>query len=416
MSRRFTEEQIAKIREVYKETENQAETARRISKLFEFPVARSQIQYWCGLSANRKPVLSENTKKITSASPEECLADLRSLAEANPEVVITRNFYRNESRFSEAAWSEHFGTFEEFKRQAGLKLTRHARKMELDVAKHASVDAFRAMNLQKRDWAESYKRPNSNRFKTHLGISDVHDIECDPFWRRVVLETAKRVQPDVIDINGDLFDLPEFGKYAVDPREWNVVDRIRWVHTFLRELREAAPDAEFNLIEGNHEYRLLRHLAEATPAMKAVLSDLHHMTIPKLLGLDEFQINYIAPADLAVFTHKDSAAQLRRNFLIHYGFYAVCHFPEAETFGMPGWNGHHHKHLVKSHYSPILGTFEWHQSGAGHKREASYCNGEKWSNGFLLTHLDVEKKKAQFEYIDTTAGFAFVGGKFYSEE
>ena len=412
---KFTEKQISKIRETYDRLKNQAETARQLTALFSIPVSRHEVQYWCGLLKTRKPVLSENVSKITVASPEECLSDLRALAERNPEIVITRNFYRNESKFSEGAWSAHFGTFEEFKRQAGLKLTRHARAMELNVARHASADTFRNMNLQKREWGEAYKRPNNRRFKTHLGISDVHDIECDPFWRHCVMDTARRVQPDVVDINGDLFDLPEFGKYSVDPREWNVVDRIRWVHQFLRELREAAPDAEFNLIEGNHEFRLLRHLAEATPAMKAVLSDLHNMTVPKLLGLEEFEINYVAPADLAVFTHKDAKAELRRNFLIHYGFYAVCHFPEAESFGMPGWNGHHHKHLVKSHSSPILGTFEWHQSGAGHKREASYCNAEKWSNGFLLTHLDTEKKRAQAEYIDTTAGFAFIGGKFYSE-
>jgi hypothetical protein len=29
---------------------------------------------------------------------------------------------------------------------------------------------------------------------------------------------------------GDIFDLPEFGKYGVDPREWDVVGRIKFAH------------------------------------------------------------------------------------------------------------------------------------------------------------------------------------------
>ena len=105
-----------------------------------------------------------------------------------------------------------------------------------------------------------------------------------------------------------MFDLPEFSRFTQDPRDWDVVGRIRWVHKFLEDLREAAPDTEITFLEGNHEYRLLRHLAEASPAMRAVLSDLHHMTVPDLLGITKYEINYVAPADLATFTKGEATA------------------------------------------------------------------------------------------------------------
>ena len=360
--------------------------------------------------------LSENRNKITSATKEFCIQQLQQMAEADPEKIITRNYFRNNSQLAESAWSKYFGTFHEFKSQANITLSRHAKSIERAVAKHASVDSYRVLNDQKRNWGDKYLKPSDSRFQTVLVGSDVHDIECDPFWRSLFIDTAKRVQPEKIVLNGDILDLPEFGKYSVDPRDWDVVGRIQWVHKFLEDIRNAAPNAEIIFIEGNHEFRLLRHLGEATPAMKAILSDLHGFTVPKLLGLDKYEVNYIAPADLAIFTKADAEAEIRRNYAILYEFLVAHHFPEGNKFGLPGWNGHHHSHLVQTYFSPIYGTYEWHQLGSGHKREASYCNGEKWSNGFLLVHADIIAKRAQFEYIDTTTDHVVIGGKFYQRD
>jgi hypothetical protein len=93
--------------------------------------------------------------------------------------------------------------------------------------------------------------------------------------------------------------------------------------------------------------------------------------------------------------------------------FSVPSLPRRFTHGIPGANGHHHKHLVRHAYSPHFGPYEWHQLGSGHRRQASYCAGEKWSNGFLLTHVDTHTKRSQFEYIDVSHGHAFVGGKLY---
>lgn len=343
-----------------------------------------------------------------------CIEDIKSVAADYPDRKMSRELYRAHGRWADREWGKFFGTFPEFRSAAGLDLSRPQRAMNSATAKHASVDTLRVMTLEKRNFAAGYKKPTGGRFQTALIASDVHDVECCPFWRATFIDTVKRVQPEIVVLNGDIFDLPEFGKYSVDPREWDVVARIKWVHKFLEDIREAAPDTEINFVEGNHEYRLLRHLAEATPAMRAVLGDLHGWEVKDLLGLTPYEVNYIAPADLATFTKTDALAELRRNWYLMNNFVVCHHFPEGKNFGLPGCNGHHHSHKVDTLYNPKQGTYEWHQIGSGHKREASYCNGEKWSNGFLMAHMDTENERVAFEYIDTTNGYAVVGGKWYT--
>lgn len=358
--------------------------------------------------------LSENQNKFKpNWTKEDCINELRKIAEANPEQVISRNFFRNHSQISESTWDRFFGTFAEFKKQANITLSRHAQHLEKNIARHASKDKQRKMNLEKLSYESKYLRPQSKRWQSILVCSDTHDIHCDRFYRNLFVETCKRVQPEKVILNGDIYDLPEFSKWTQDPREYKPIERIQWVTKFIADIRKASPNAEIHLIEGNHEYRLIRHLTEATPALVTVLSDLHKLTIPDLLGLKTSEVNYIARMDLAAFSEKDINNELRKNYFIAYDCVLFHHFPEGFSMGYAGCNGHHHKHLVKTAYSPMFGTYEWHQLGCGHFREASYCAGEKWGNGFAIIHVDTIKKRTQFEYIDTTHDFAIIGGKFY---
>ncbi len=354
--------------------------------------------------------------KLKTGTKADCIADLRAMAEREPERAISRNYYRVHGKYAESVWSAWAGTFNEFKRQAGIVLTRQQHMLEKEIAKHASVDHYRRLAAEREDWADKYVRENPNRFKTMLVCSDLHDVEIDRFYLRVLIDTARRAQPDVIVLNGDIFDLPEFGKYGVDPREWDVVGRIKFAHeNILQPLREACPESQIDFIEGNHEARLLRQLADATPALRAVLSDLHGMTVGKLLGLEQFEINYIAKADLAAWTKRDFSKELGNNYKVYFDSVLCHHFPHARQMGMPGINGHHHSHQVWSHFSPIYGAYEWHQLGAGHRRSASYTEGEKWSTGFAIVNVDTFTKQTNFDYIAVT-DFAVSGGKWYHRQ
>lgn len=354
------------------------------------------------------------TTKIRHSSKEELIKHLQELAESHGN--ITRNRFRQLSTNSDSSWEEHFGTFGEYRRQAGLSPARMVVRELNNIARHVSLDSLRSLTEGKRGYEGKYQNPDNGRYATIIIGSDVHDIECDPFWREVFIDTIKRVQPNRVELIGDVFDLPEFGKYNVDPRTWDVVGRIRWVHEFLKDIRTAAQNSTITMLEGNHEYRLLRHLSEATPALKAILADLHGWSVPELLGLDKFEVNYVAPADLATFNISDVRKELKRNWYTVYDTVLMHHFPEGRSFGLPGCNGHHHSHISSSEFSPVYGTYEWHQLGCGHLRAASYCNGEKWSNGFMICHIDRLTKHVQFEYIDTTHDHCVVGGKWYTRK
>jgi hypothetical protein len=347
---------------------------------------------------------------------DDCCEILRGMAEADPNHVISRNYFRVWSGIRESTWNRYYGTFEEFKRQAGIKLSRQVHKLEREVAKHASVDHYRKLEKERGVWGDKYLKPRDTRYQTILAASDFHDRDVDPFALRVFLDVAKRAS-DVISIvclAGDIFDLPEFGRWEQDPRDWDVVGRIQFVHNeILRPLRAALPKAQIDLIEGNHEARLLRHLGDATPAMKAVLADLHGFDIPKLLGLDEFQINYIGRSSLAAWTQRDMDREIQRNYKVYFDSVLCHHFPKlGRKKGLPGFGGHEHKLEVTPLENPLYGPGSWYQMGAMHVRDASYTDGERWSNGFMMVHVDTSTHRSTMEYFDI-GDQVWAGGKCY---
>lgn len=354
---------------------------------------------------------------VIKSGADLCLEAFKDLQDAHPEKTITRDFYRKESGIAESVWEYHFGTFAELKRQAGAAPTRGDKKLLAAVAKHAEASATREdLSKERLGYANTYTRTDNSRYKTMIIAADLHDREIDPFYLRVLIDAAKRIQPDVISLAGDVFDLPEFGRFTVDPREWDAVGRIKFVHNnIFGPLRAAAPDAQMDLIEGNHECRLIKHLGELSPAMRSILGDLLDMSIADLFGLPKFKINYVAKADLKSFTERDHRKELEHNYRIYWNSLLVHHFPHARNMGMPGVNGHHHRHIVWSQHNVHVGVYEWHQLGAGHRRVASYTEGEKWQNGFMIAHVDTLTKTVNFEYIQIT-NFAVVGGQYYYRE
>ena len=139
--------------------------------------------------------MSEDKKKFHKDwGPEECVNELQRLANAEPGKVLTRNYVRVNSNMSESTWNRYFGTFEEFKRQAGIKLTRQQHAVERTVAKHASIDHYKELD-ERHDWGNNYRRISKSKEKVILVASDIHDINVDPFFLRVFLDTAKRLNP-----------------------------------------------------------------------------------------------------------------------------------------------------------------------------------------------------------------------------
>ena len=64
------------------------------------------------------PLSEDHSKFKQFYTKEDCINELKDVAEAEPERVITRNYFRNASDISESTWTRYFGTFHEFKRAA----------------------------------------------------------------------------------------------------------------------------------------------------------------------------------------------------------------------------------------------------------------------------------------------------------
>jgi len=308
-----------------------------------------------------------------------------------------------------------FGTYAELKRQAGLTENRSQRREDLNLSKHVSVDNLRELSDKRKDWGEKYIRSNSGRYKLIVGSSDLHDIEVDPFLLRVLIDTIFRSQPDIVSFAGDIFDLPEFSRFYKDPREWDQLKRLKFVHNeILAPIRDASPDSQIDLIEGNHERRLLKNIINNAPSVGTFLSDWLDITVEKALKLDEFEINYIAESDLTTWTKRDDKKELAKNFKIYFDCMLVHHYStNGRNMGFPGFSGHNHKHELWNGYNPIFGPYEWHQIGCGHRRDARYTDGLQWHNGFILCHIDKKDKYVNFEYVPVT-DHAVVGGKLYT--
>lgn len=317
----------------------------------------------------------------------------------------------------DSEWERYFGTWAEFQRAAGIEDNFFSEKIKTLISNVSRPsERLLKVNQDKQSWGAKYDKPSKERFQSILCGADIHDQLCDPFYRRLFVETARRVQPSKVVLNGDTFEMFEFSRYTKDPRKFDIVGSIKWVHNFLKDLREASPNSEIIMVEGNHDLRLVKFLTEANPNLLPILAEIHKMEFPELVGIDKFEVKYVGKASIAKYNESEIKKEIAKNYYLAYDALLFHHFPYAKTWGFPGVNGHHHKHLVSHHFNALRGPYEWHQVGGGHIRQAEYCEGEIWQNGFILCHVDTHKKYTQFEYIDCTGEHCVIGGKWYSRE
>lgn len=360
--------------------------------------------------------MAERTKKYDpDATYEQMISDLRRVQADNPDKFISRNFYRIHGTYSDKTYDCVFGTFQEFRRQAGLELTRNQQQFGKHIAKHASLDVYREfVQTEIQPWVGKYEKPadSDKRFRTMLIAADFHDKEVDPFCLSVFLATAQRIQPDIIVLNGDILDLYEFSRFDKDPRQIDLEGRITFVRErIFKPLREACPDAQIDFMLGNHEQRLLKHMADRTPFLRQLMS-LWGTTLSGLFGLDEFEINLKSKWDLAAWKPGEIREQAKRNYEVYYDCF-VCNHTGNEGFGMSGCSGHTHRPDVKTsmtHRSPLI----WTTIGCMCRTNAEYnTTMEKWHNSFLIVHVDTEKKQVVPEHVIFTDDMTCVGGVYY---
>lgn len=133
---------------------------------------------------------------------------------------------------------------------------------------------------------------------------DVYTGALDPFHDRAALDLALQIaqtlQPDRIIWLGDMEDLPDWSDRFLRSPEfyWSTQPAIIETVWWLAQFRLACPDAEIEVLEGNHDKRLEDALLKHLPAAYNLHppSEMHlppAMSIPRLLDLDRLHIEYV---------------------------------------------------------------------------------------------------------------------------
>ncbi|WP_316415292.1 hypothetical protein [Mesoterricola silvestris] len=341
------------------------------------------------------------------------IADLRRIQEEFPTRHISRTLYRNEGQYSERTWSARFGTFHEFRREAGLEHHRGAQRLEKAIATHSARDRYRGFyEIEILPWVGKYEVTHADGIKRILIGSDFHDRNSDPFPLSVFIATAERVQPDVIVLNGDVFEFAEFSRFDKDPRQISVKGAFEFVRDHIfRPLRKGCPKAQIDLIIGNHDARVLRHMADRTPYI-VPLMDLMGISLSTLFGLDAFRINLVNKADFSAYQVKEGRDEIAKNYKIYFNTLLVGHHPG--NYGISSVGGHTHKPEFKATVNELSGAYFQLTTGCLAKIDFDYVEGlNRYSQSFALIHVDPVKRECVPEHIVFSQNYAVVGGILY---
>lgn len=129
--------------------------------------------------------------------------------------------------------------------------------------------------------------------RTTFILPDVQYPYHDSLMLKKLIQVVKDHQPDHIFQGGDLIDFPQVsrwtkataGEYAGTLQR----DIDGLVKDVLRPLREAAPNADFTWLRGNHDARIEDYLSKYAPAA----ANLRALKVPALFGLEELNVQYV---------------------------------------------------------------------------------------------------------------------------
>lgn len=206
-------------------------------------------------------------------------------------------------------------------------------------------------------------------------LSDIHFPHHDAGAWHVALKTIQDRKPDIVHLGGDIVDFHSVSRHPKQMIERTILrHEVETSRRELSRLRTAAPNAQVNYQEGNHDARLAIYLRDRAPE----LSDLFELTLPNLLHLDKGDIKWIPEKE------KYQIGKLWH----HHGHLLAGGgvTPAKAKFNKLYQNvifGHHHRFDYFS--TRQYGTNELFQSVANanlYTIEADYAHHTNWHIGF----------------------------------
>jgi len=190
-------------------------------------------------------------------------------------------------------------------------------------------------------------------------------------------------QPDVIINNGDLVDFTALGTYRKSLGERaSMSEDVVAAQSILWTQRQLFKDARIILVEGNHEERLQRYLLDNA----AELADMKALTIPRILNLADYDVEYLGPYGQGFDWHGVFIYHGTR-LSPHSAYTARAEYGDTGTSGVSG-----HVHRLGAHYvTDRAGEHVWLEGGClcnldGDNMPPSYRGPRihNWQQGFTV--------------------------------
>jgi UDP-2,3-diacylglucosamine pyrophosphatase LpxH len=368
---------------------------------------------------NAKVGIAENTLKLM-------VGDLKRVA-VGLEGCVRRDDYRAMGHYPSCWINQIFGTHLEFLRSAGLKPGRVTEKLNAHRARLISEESIQKyIGKHIMPYVGKYERKSRGRVKHMLIGSDFHGRHVSRFALSVFVDVARRVQPDVIVLNGDVVDFVDVSTWSKDPGSLlSLQDEIDFVNKYiLSELRDACPKSQIDWVIGNHEYRLVRYLSDTAPG----LASLRCLQFENLLGVKEYKINLVFGSNFLAPTERHQVEKTSKTWKVYYETYVVTHgshggkyYAEKELarFGMSGTSGHIHKPQLHSSPTLLNEHADWMSTGmmCEHAAGDGYVVGPStWTIGFGFATIFPSKHVSLQQPVIIKSGVAEFGGVVYFEE
>jgi predicted MPP superfamily phosphohydrolase len=370
-------------------------------------------------------------RKELARAPEalklKLIADLKRVYEHpdNPFAgfAASRKRYRQLGHYPEILVVDAFGNHEEFLRAAGLADTRNTSRVRNKAALiHSAQKVADYADAELRRYNDLYRKTHRHdRLEVIVG-SDFHSWFVDPFALRVFLDTISMVQPDVVVLNGDVFDFPQISRHRKLPGHFslNLQDEIDYGREhILKAVRKAAPKAEILFVIGNHEYRLVNYLADTAPEF----ASLRTLKFGDLFGLDELEIglvvrqNFLAPYD------KQKKRELQENWVVIGNTLVATHGISCAKFAADeqlkryqksGTSGHTHRPQLITANSLGTGPLSWTSTPmmAGFAVGRDYVSEPSaWQMGFAEFSIDTRNRIAVPNLVIVHENYASFAGR-----
>ena len=226
-------------------------------------------------------------------------------------------------------------------------------------------------------------------YKRVFCLSDVHIPYQDNRAIEAAVGYAKKWNPDVIYLNGDIMDVYQGSRFVKDRRMRDLAGELQLTGEFLDWIKGEFPKAKVYYKMGNHEERWETYLKTHAP---------------ELLGISEFNLDTLLKfGERGIGLVKSRQyARAGKLYILHghelfRGFGGQVN-PARTAFLRTMHNvivGHHHQtseHTEKTIDGSIITTYS---QGCLCGLKPDYMPNNKWNHGFALIEMNNENYKLE---------------------